>query len=249
MSKRAQLLYNMTRMCIRTYAALLLRLDVHWYAPLPAGPKIIVANHPSCSDPLLLTALSTEPLKILVIREAFIAPLVGAYMRWSEHIPVTLGEGGPAMETSLTCLRAGDSVALFPEGWVSPQTGGYHRPRSGAARLALATGVPVIPVGIHILRARNWITRAHIGERDTVGYWYWRGPYTVTVGEPLYFEGDVEDRATVQAATGTIMARISALAEESEMRYRAHSYNKNSPADCTEKRVISAAQSQRFRKY
>lgn len=229
MSKRAQLLYTLSRACIRGYAALLLRLDVQWRAPLPSGPKIIAANHPSCSDPFLIAVLSAAPLKLLVMREAFIAPLFGAYMRWAEHIPVTLGEGGPALEAGLARLRAGDSLALFPEGWISPQTGGYNRPRSGAARLALATSAPVIPVGIHLLRERNWIVRAHIGERETVGYWYWRGPYTITVGEPLVFEGDVENRASVNAATETIMGQIVALANESETRFRAR--KGKSPAD------------------
>ncbi len=227
MSKRAQLLYTVSRSCIRAYASLFLRLDVQWRAPLPAGPKIIAANHPSCSDPVLIAVLSPEPLKLLVIREAFIAPLFGAYMRWSEHIPVTLGAGKSALEAGLKALRAGDSLALFPEGWISPQTGGYNRPHSGAVRLALAAGAPVIPVGIHILRERNWIVHAHIGERETVGYWYWHGPYTITVGEALHFTGDAENRATVNAATEALMARIIALAEESEARYRAPSHKQS----------------------
>ena len=228
MSKRAQLLYAATRACMRAYAALMLQLDVHWHAPLPPGPKIIAPNHPSCSDPPLLAMLSAEPLKLLVVRESFITPIFGTYMRWSEHVPVTVGQGGPALDISLARLRAGHSLALFPEGWISPQTGGYNRPRSGAVRLALIAGVPIIPVGLHILRERNWIVRSHIGERDTVGYWYWRGPYTITVGEPLYFEGDVEDHATVNAATATLMARIIALAEESEARYLAQQGKKSS---------------------
>lgn len=220
MSKRADILYTVSRACIRAYAALLLRLDVHWHAPLPTGPKIIAANHPSCSDPLLIAVTSTEPLRLLVFREAFILPVIGTYMRWSGHIPVTLGEGGPALEAGLARLRAGDSLALFPEGWISPQTGGFNRLHSGVARLALATGAPVIPVGIHLLREHNWVIRAHLGGRETVGYWYWRGPYTMTVGEPLTFEGDVEDRALVTSTAETIMEAIVALAAESEERYQ-----------------------------
>ena len=220
MSKRAQILYTLSRACIRGYAALMLRLDVAWHAALPAGPKIIVANHPSCSDPFLIAVVSPEPLKLLVFREAFIPPVFGTYMRWSGHIPVTLGHGAPALEAGLERLRAGDSLALFPEGWISPQTGGFNPTRSGAARLALAAGAPVIPVGIHLLRERNWVVRAALGGRETVGYWYWRGPYTMTVGQALTFEGDVEDRALVNATAQTIMEAIIALATESETRYR-----------------------------
>ncbi len=220
MSRRARILYTLGRACIRAYAAVMLRLDVQWHAPLPSGPKIIAANHPSCSDPFLIAVVSAKPLKLLVFREAFLLPVFGTYMRWSGHIPVTLGEGGPALEAGLARLRAGDSLAMFPEGWISPQTGGFNRPRSGVARLALATGAPVVPVGIHLLRERNWVIRGHLGGRETVGYWYWRGPYTMTVGEPLTFEGDVEDRTLVTTTAETIMEAIIALAEESEARYR-----------------------------
>ncbi len=221
MSRRERLLHTVMRTLVRGYSALMLKLDVKWDAPLPPGPKLIVANHPSCTDPFLVGTLTREPVKLLVIREAFITPVFGWYMRSAGHIPVTLGEGGPAFAATLAQLQAGSSVALFPEGWVSPQTGGYNRARSGAARLALSTGAPVIPVGIYMPREHNFVIRSRIGTRDTVGYWYWRGPYTMTVGEALRFAGDVENRAEVNAVTEQIMARIIALAEASEARQNA----------------------------
>jgi 1-acyl-sn-glycerol-3-phosphate acyltransferase len=103
---------------------------------------------------------------------------------------------------------------------VSPQQGGFHRPHTGAARLALLTGVPVVPVGIYLPRERNWTVSATIDGRDTVGYWYLRGPYSVTVGDPLRFEGDVEDRDHVSSVTGSIMQHIVSLADQSEQRAR-----------------------------
>lgn len=213
-----RLLYQAARAVVRLYARLMLRVDIHWHAPFPAGSKLIVANHPSVSDPFYLGLLSSQPFKLLIVEHAFRVPGAGTYLRRSGHVPVTLGAGRPAFETARRLLEAGESVALFPEGWVSPQEGGFNPPRSGAARLALLTGVPVVPVGIYLQRKRNWVLSRKIGDKQTVGYWYLRGPYGMTVGQPLRFEGDVEDRGHVASVSSRIMQHIVSLASESEQR-------------------------------
>jgi 1-acyl-sn-glycerol-3-phosphate acyltransferase len=215
-----KLLYSLGRTVVLLYARLMLRLDVHWQAPLPAGPKLIVANHPSVSDPLYLTLLFPQPVHILIIDNPFHVPLVGVYLRRSGHVPVVPGNGRPAFEEAWHLLEAGHSVALFPEGWVSPQQGGFNPLRTGAARLALLTGVPVVPVGIYLPRERNLVITATINGKHTVGYWYLRGPYGITVGQALRFAGDVDDRAHVSSVSDRIMERIASLAFESEWRVR-----------------------------
>jgi 1-acyl-sn-glycerol-3-phosphate acyltransferase len=196
----------------------MLKVDIHWKAPLPAGPKLVVANHPSISDVLYLSLLSPQPIKLLIIESPFLVPVLGTYLRWSGHVPVVHGYGRAAFEEAYCLLEAGNSVALFPEGWVSPQRGGFNPSRTGAARLALLTGVPVVPVGIYLPRERNWVVSVNVGDRRTVGYWYLRGPYSMTVGQPLHFEGDVEDRGLVASVSDSIMRRIISLAHESELR-------------------------------
>jgi 1-acyl-sn-glycerol-3-phosphate acyltransferase len=200
----------------------MLNMDIHWKAPLPVGPKLIVANHPSISDVSYLSLLSPQPIKLLIIESPFLLPVLGTYLRWCGHVPVVLDNGRAAFEEAYRLLEMGDSVALFPEGWVSPQEGGFNLPRTGAARLALLTGVPVVPVGIYLPRERNWVISANVGDRRTVGYWYLRGPYSMTVGQPLHFEGDVEDRGLVASVSDRIMRRIISLAHESELRMTGH---------------------------
>jgi 1-acyl-sn-glycerol-3-phosphate acyltransferase len=200
----------------------MLKLDVLWYAPLPAGPKLIVANHPSISDPFYLALLSLQPIKILIIDNPFSVPLFGAYLRRSGHVPVVPGNGQTAFAKARQLLEAGHSVALFPEGWVSPPEGGFNPPRTGAARLALLTGVPVVPVGIYLPRERNHVVSATINGKRTVGHWYLRGPYSVTVGQALRFEGGVNDRDHVAAVSDRIMQRIVSLAYQSERRTTGH---------------------------
>ena len=143
-----RVLHLVSMTMVRVYAWLMLRMDVFWQAPFPAGPKLIVANHPSTTDPFYLGLLSHQPISLLIIESLFLIPVFGAFLRWSGHIPVVPGKGRAAFDAAHRRLLRGRSVAIFPEGDLSPAEGGCCRPRTGAARLALLTGVPIIPVGV-----------------------------------------------------------------------------------------------------
>lgn len=214
--------YRLTKLFLRAYAGLLLRMDVQWHEDyLPEGPKLFVANHPSASDPFLIHLLSKqEQLSVLISGSAFAVPVFGRYLRHTRQIAVLPDQRGEALEQARRYLQAGRSVGIFPEGDFSPQEGGFREPRSGAARLALATGVPVVPVGIYLPRERAVRIRSRIKGKPTVGYWYLHGPYGMTVGKPMHFEGNVEDRGQVQSISFTMMQWIKSLAYESEQRVR-----------------------------
>jgi 1-acyl-sn-glycerol-3-phosphate acyltransferase len=100
----------------------------------------------------------------------------------------------------------------------SPREGGFQRPRAGAARLALSAGVPVVPVGIALRRDRYQMISARIDGEALDGRWYLRGPYAVTVGEPVRFDGNPEDRSRLREVSEEIMERIRLLTYESERR-------------------------------
>jgi len=211
-------LYKFGRIFIRFFAFVMLRMEIWRHAYLPVGPKIFVANHPSATDPFLIHLVSSQPMSVLISANAFAVPVFGFFLRKMKQIPVTHGEGSLAMENAHRLLKAGGSVTIFPEGDFSPQEGGLRPPRTGAARLALSTGAPIIPVGIHLPRERSTRIRSNISGRPTVGYWYLRGPYQITVGQPMKFEGNAEDRDHVHKVSLTIMERIRLLAQESEKR-------------------------------
>ncbi len=206
-----RLLYRLGRTFIRVFALVMLRMEIRRHADLPAGPKIFVANHPSATDPFLIHLVSSQPMSVLISANAFAVPVFGFFLRKMKQIPVTHGAGSIAMEDAHRLLKAGGSVTIFPEGGLRP-------PRTGAARLALSTGAPVIPVGIHLPRERSTRIRSNISGRPTVGYWYLRGPYQITVGQPMKFEGNAENREHVHKVSLTIMERIRLLAQESEKR-------------------------------
>lgn len=213
-------IYGLTVRFIRLYARLMLKLDIQFCQPLSAGPKLFVANHPSASDPFLIHLLSPKHLSVLISGNAFGMPLFGPYLNHCQQISVIPGRGQEAMDQAEQRLKSGESVGIFPEGLVSPCEGGYHAPHSGAARLALTTGVPVIPIGIYLPRERRAYITSRLSGKLTAAYWYLHGPYGMTIGEPIQFKGDIKDEDLVHAVTARIMEKIHELAQASEQRVR-----------------------------
>ncbi len=199
---------------IALYTRLFMELEILWQAPLPPGPKLIVANHPSFTDPFAISLLSSRPMAILITSVAFLVPIFGFYLKRSRHIPVIEGAGRPAFDEALQRLKAGETVALFIEGHISPTDGGFCPPRTGAVRLALSAGVPIIPVGIHLLQERLHVIEAKIKGETYPEHWYLRGPMRMVVGEPIHLEGNIEDHMHVKAESHRVMQQIIDLAQE-----------------------------------
>jgi 1-acyl-sn-glycerol-3-phosphate acyltransferase len=210
--------YSLGRIAVASYAQLMLKMDISWHTPLPGGPKIIAANHPTTADPVWITRLTSEPMHILITEMCFRVPLVGRSLRMAGHVPVVDGNGRAAFEEAIKLLKDGRTVTIFPEGALSPLDGGVHAPHTGVARLALITGAPVIPVGIHLQRERIRFVETTVDGKTETARWYLRGPYAVTVGEPMRLDGAVEDRTYVRSASECIMQRLAQLARESARR-------------------------------
>ena len=205
---------------VNRLASSLLDLDVVEQSPMPPGPKIITPNHPTTIDPFVLLTLAPEQISILVTGGAFNVPLFGRILRRSGHIPVVRGEGRRAFEEVRRRLEEGRSIGIAPEGALSALDDSFPRARSGAARLALLTGAPVIPVGIHLERDRiRYKTVTMEGKPATARFY--RGPYAVTVGNSMYFNGDMQDHTLVKFTTERIMRRIIQLSRESAIRMHA----------------------------
>jgi 1-acyl-sn-glycerol-3-phosphate acyltransferase len=215
------LLYVTSLIIVRLFAMLMLRFDVRRHANLPSGPMIFVANHPSATDPFLIHMIAPNQLNVMITAKAFTVPVFGWFLRKVQEIPVPLTQGSAALEQARQHIEKGRSVAIFIEGQISPLEGGVLPPRSGAARLALRTGAPVVPVGIFLHRERCLNLRSKIaGGIQSEARWYFRGPYAVTLGQPTLFNGNVEDHEHVDRISETIMDKIRALAHESEKRIK-----------------------------
>jgi 1-acyl-sn-glycerol-3-phosphate acyltransferase len=216
-----QVLNQMGRYAIGMYARLMLEMNVTQQSPLPECPKIIAPNHPTTIDPFLTTLFCREPVNILVTESAFKAPLFGRYLKAAGHIPVMTGSGKEAFEVAKEKLLAGQTVAIFPEGALSPLDGQHNKPHTGVARLSLLTGAPIIPVGIAVQRARIRLVRTGITNslgQEEIARFYSHAPYAVTLGAPLYLTGDIEDREYVRGLSAHIMREINRLSKQSAYR-------------------------------
>jgi 1-acyl-sn-glycerol-3-phosphate acyltransferase len=215
----SELLYKAGRFVIGSYARLMLKMDVLWHTNLPPGPVLFAANHPSTNDPIYIHLISRQPMSVMITSKVFSIPVLGAYMRKMRQIEVVGGRGEQVLGEARDALASGRSVAIFPEGAISPANG-FAPVRSGVARLALRSGVPVVPIGIH-LKGENCrrVPTMLDGEPDVIT-WYLRGPYAVTIGQPLHFRGNADDRPLVKAIAETVMEHIRTLTHESRLRVR-----------------------------
>jgi 1-acyl-sn-glycerol-3-phosphate acyltransferase len=136
-------------------------------ADIDHRPYVVVANHESQADPFLLSWLPWD-MRWVAKEELFRPPLTGWAMRCGGDIPLRRGEGESVramMEECERALAAGISIMMFPEGTRS-QDGDLLRFRDGAFRLALAAGVPVLPIalaGTRQMRPKHskWFGKAH----------------------------------------------------------------------------------------
>jgi 1-acyl-sn-glycerol-3-phosphate acyltransferase len=132
----------------------LYRLEVLGFDNLPAeGGFVLSANHTSNFDPWPLGfPLWPERQLYFMAKSELFNPLLGPPLRAGGAFAVRRGEQDiEAIETAIQLCREGKIVAMFPEG--TRKAKGLvkkfsHRPRTGAARIALAAGVPLVPAAI-----------------------------------------------------------------------------------------------------
>lgn len=222
---RAKILYGASVPMIKAFSGTMLDMDVDRKISLPEGAKIIAPNHPSMIDPFIMASILGQRSYILITDVMFHVPIMGAYLRRLGHIPVAVGRGQFAIDCALEHLQAGHTVMIFPEGANSPRNGGFVKERTGVARLAIASGAPVIPTGIFLQRDRLQTLKSVVSGKTEYSYWYLRGPYAITIGAPIRFNGDVEDHDYVKEMAHEVMLKIMHLAAESQQRW----YRNNPP--------------------
>ncbi len=213
-------IYQLQKTLLTGYARFLLETDIQFEAPLPQGPKIIVANHPTTTDPFLLSLLSEEPIFIPVTGMAFEVPILGAILRSAGHIPVdkSTPNGQTVIQMAVEKLAAGKTIGIFPEGSLSPRIGEFCKTKTGAARMAILSGVPVIPVGIHLGENAYFEKDMVTDNYSTTARFAFRGKYAMTVGKPIRFSGNIEDYPYVRNVAEEIMGNIIQQAHKSERR-------------------------------
>ena len=193
----------------------LTRRDWRGQENLPAtGGVIVVANHISNADPLALgqfLAYSGRWPRFMAKRSLFGVPVVGAVLRRTAQIPVERGtsRAGDSLAAASAALAAGRAVVVYPEGTITRDPDLWPmRGRTGAARLALASGCPVVPVG-------QWGAEQILYGRELgVPHLLGRPTLRLAAGPPVPLDdlraGPVT-AASLAEATDRIMTAITAL--------------------------------------
>jgi 1-acyl-sn-glycerol-3-phosphate acyltransferase len=162
----------------------------------PAGPAVLVANHESVLDPFVLGCAVERELRFLAKAELWRHRPVAWAMDGLRGIKVERGRGDrEALAEARRALEQGDAVAIFPQGAVRA-TGPWHR---GAAKLALATGAPIVPV--RLLGTARALSAGRLSFPRIV----------VVVGEPIIVSPGPATIAGARQLTDRLRAAVESL--------------------------------------
>jgi 1-acyl-sn-glycerol-3-phosphate acyltransferase len=191
----------------------LLRVRVSGTRNIPrTGPVLLASNHRSYFDSVVLPLVVRRRCHFLTATEYFGGRGFGAWVRRrfllaTGMLPIDRS-GGKASEaslrTALAKLAEGRMIVVYPEGSRS-RDGKLHRGRTGVARLAAASGAPVVPVGLR--GTDDVLPNGGPGPRVRLA------PVHIAFGAPIRIAaaGTTLDSAAQRAATDRIMAAIARL--------------------------------------
>jgi 1-acyl-sn-glycerol-3-phosphate acyltransferase len=183
--------------------------------PLPVGPRdgaIIVSNHGSGIDPLLIQPASNRVVHWMVAGEYWKYPLMGNVFRTLRSIPVgRRGVDTAATKQAIRLAKEGGLVGIFPEGRINTGPDLLLPGRPGAALIAIRARVPVIPV---------YIADAPYNG-TALGPFLMSAKVRVTVGRPIdlsaYFDRQ-KDKDVLAEVTRRILQEIARLAGDDKFQ-------------------------------
>ena len=168
------------------------------------GGFVVVANHESFSDILVLLARLPLSVRFLTKKSIFRVPILGWSIRAAGFVPVDRGNRARSLatvEAALQLLKSGRSLVIFPEE-TRARTAELLAFKSGAALLAVRSGFPLLPVGI--AGTRRALPRGTLAISP--------GPVAISIGRPIDVVGrSARDRDDLTRET---RERIGALREE-----------------------------------
>ncbi|MFG2040275.1 lysophospholipid acyltransferase family protein [Dactylosporangium sp. NPDC048998] len=208
----ADLVYPPVIACARTMFRLLgMRITIEGEEHVPAdGGAVIACNHVSYLD-FIFCGLGARRSKRLVRFMAkdsiFRHGIGGPLMRGMHHIPVDRDAGMASYKAALSALKAGEVVGVFPEATIS-QSFTVKDLKSGAARLAAATGTPLVPMVLWGTQ-RFW-TKGHPRDLTQRGV-----AITILIGEPLH----PGRRDNQDAVSAELRARMTTMLDRAQREY------------------------------
>jgi 1-acyl-sn-glycerol-3-phosphate acyltransferase len=169
------------------------------------GAFLLVPNHSSYTDPFLNARPLSRRVRFMAKSTMFTYPVMRTVMRGGGAFPVRRGKGDTfAIELARRMLLDGQPVVVYPEGTRYRSSLELGPAKRGAARLALETGVPVVP-------AATW----GVKRRELYGRAWWRRPKAVVVyGEAMDFSHLEPTPENVDYVRDVVWARVHELYDE-----------------------------------
>lgn len=200
--------YRFCQRLVRTVWPLIGPIEVEGREAIPArGPFILVANHQSVLDPILIQTVCPRPLHTMAKSTQFASPVIAQLMYRLNSFPVRRYRIDPqAVRYALRILRSGEPVGIYIEGERS-WDGRLQSPRLGTVRLILKAGVPVVPCTIQ-------------GSYDVWPRWdrgLRRAPVRITFGEPVHYlrmDRRDEREAVLEETAKSLMEKLAAPMRE-----------------------------------
>jgi 1-acyl-sn-glycerol-3-phosphate acyltransferase len=193
-------LYRQLRRLVVWLCRRLYHVEVEGQRHIPSsGGCLLAANHESSIDPALLALATERPIRFLA-RAGLWQPGLRRLLDALGAVPVRRGQGDRrAISRAARLLEAGELVAIFPQGTTLRfRNRRYH---GGAARLALATGAPLVPVRLIGSAAAFSILPPRLGFPRL----------RVVVGDPLRVEPRDPTRDAVDQLTAELTRAIAGL--------------------------------------
>jgi len=193
-----------------------LQFDFQGVENLPReGGAVLCMNHIGYLDFAVVgtAALPTKRLiRFMAKKEIFDHKIAGPLMRGMKHISVDRESGSSSFVAALRALRAGELVGIFPEGTTS-RSFEVEDLKSGAVRLSMGAGVPIIPVAI-------WGTQRIFTKKRKPDFKRRKHPIHVVFGEPYF----VPKGSDVEAAEIELKEKMVKLLHSAQSNYPHRNY-------------------------
>ncbi|MBM7623837.1 lysophospholipid acyltransferase family protein [Sporohalobacter salinus] len=137
------------------------------------GPLIVVSNHISNWDPIIISSALTRRIQFVAKKELFEIPGVGNFLNYIDTIPIHRGRPDrKAIRNVFDVLESDGCLGLFPEGTRS-KSGKLRKARRGIVMIALKSEVPILPLGlINTTNPLSQKVKINIGQPFTLDEYY-----------------------------------------------------------------------------